>query len=72
MSQRALGIVLLVVGIAILAFGLNATESVQDSVSEGVTGRFTDKTMWYLIGGGALAVLGLVLAFIRGRGLRSA
>jgi hypothetical protein len=62
MSPRILGIVLLVVGVALLAFGFNATESVADSVSEGVTGRYTDKTMWYLIGGGALAVGGVALA----------
>lgn len=67
MSPRILGIVLLVVGVALLAFGFNATDSVADSVSEGVTGRFTDKTMWYLIGGGALAVGGAVLALRGGR-----
>jgi hypothetical protein len=66
MSQRVLGIVLLVVGLVVLAFGLNATDSVSDSVSEGVTGRYTDKTMWYLIGGGALAVLGAGMAIMRG------
>lgn len=68
MSNRILGFVILVVGLLLLAFGLNASESVADSVSEGVTGRFTDKTMWYLVGGGALAVLGAGLAFFGGRG----
>lgn len=64
MSNRVLGIVLLVVGLLLVGFGLNATESVSDSVSEGFTGRFTDKTMWYLIGGAALAIGGLALAFM--------
>ncbi len=67
MTTRVLGIVLLVVGLALLVFGLNSTESFADSVSEGVTGRFTDKTMWYLIGGGALAVGGAVMAMRGGR-----
>jgi ABC-type dipeptide/oligopeptide/nickel transport system permease subunit len=64
MSNRVLGIVLLVVGLLLVGFGLNATDSVSDSVSEGFTGRFTDKTMWYLIGGAALAIGGLALAFM--------
>ncbi len=62
-SQRVLGLVLLIVGLILLVFGLNATESVADSVSEGVTGRYTDKTMWYLIGGAAAAICGLALTF---------
>lgn len=67
-SQRTLGLVLLVVGVVLLLFGLNATESVTDTVKEGLTGRFTDKTMWYLIGGAALGVAGLALTlFGRGR-----
>jgi uncharacterized membrane protein len=63
MSSRALGIVMLVVGVVLLFFGLNATDSVSDTVSEGVTGRYTDETMWYLIGGAALAIGGALMAF---------
>jgi hypothetical protein len=66
-SQRILGFVLLVVGVILLIFGLNASDSPADTVSEGLTGRFTDRTMWYLVGGAALAVLGAALAFFRGR-----
>ncbi|HEV8113673.1 MAG TPA: DUF3185 family protein [Planctomycetota bacterium] len=58
MSPRIIGIVLLVVGIVLVLFGLNATDSVADTVKEGVTGRYTDKTMWYLIGGAALIIAG--------------
>lgn len=67
MSSRALGIAALVVGLVLVVFGLNASDSVADSVSEGFTGRFTDKTMWYLVGGGALAALGLGMTLL-GRG----
>lgn len=67
MSNRVLGIMMLVVGVMLLVFGLNATDSAADSVKEGLTGRYTDKTMWYLIGGGALAVGGALLAFAGGR-----
>jgi len=69
-SNRVLGLVLLVVGIALLAFGLNATNSVVDTVKEGVTGKYTDKTMWYIIGGLASAVLGAALTLFGGRGSR--
>lgn len=71
MSTRVLGIVVLVIGLVLLGFGLNSTSSAADSIKEGVTGRYTDKTMWYLIGGGALAVLGAASAFL-GRGTRGA
>ena len=66
-SQRILGAVLLVVGLILLYFGLNATDSVSENVKEGLTGRYTDKTTWFIVGGAAAAVAGLVLAFVGGR-----
>lgn len=60
--SRIIGLVLLVVGVALLYFGLQATDSIGEDLHEAVTGRFTDRTMWYLIGGGALGLLGLLLA----------
>lgn len=71
MSARTIGLVLLVVGIILVIFGLNASDSVADSISEGVTGRFTDKTMWYLIGGGAMAVAGLAMSARGGKSASS-
>lgn len=71
-SQRILGLVLLALGIVLLLFGLNATDSVSDSVSEGFTGKYTDETMWYLIGGGVLIVVGGGIAFLKGGGARTA
>lgn len=67
MAPRVLGLVLLVVGVILFAFGLNASDSVADSVKEGITGRYTDKTMWYLIGGAALAIAGAGTALFGGR-----
>ena len=66
-SKRMLGLVLLVVGVVLLLFGVNATESVSDTVSEGLTGRYTDETMWYIVGGAALAVLGGLMTLFGGR-----
>ena len=68
MHPRFIGALCFVVGLILVGFGLNATNSVVDSVSEGVTGRYTDKTMWYLVGGGALLVVGVWMGiFSRGR-----
>lgn len=69
-SQRIFGLILLVVGVLLLLFGLNATDSVSDTVSEGVTGKYTDKTMWYLVGGAAMAVVGLALTLFGAGGKR--
>lgn len=66
--QRIAGIVLLVLGIVVLMIGLNSSESVADQVSETFTGRFTERTTWYILGGIAMAVVGLVLAFVGVKG----
>lgn len=60
-GTKLLGLALLVVGAILLYFGFNATESVGERVVEGVTGKYTDQTMWYLLGGGAAGVIGLGL-----------
>jgi hypothetical protein len=61
-TNKLIGIILLVLGAVLIYFGLNATESPTEEIAEAVTGRYTDQTMYYLIGGAVSAVLGLVLA----------
>jgi uncharacterized membrane protein len=69
MSQnRIIGIALLVVGAVVLVIGMNASKSVGDQVSNAFTGRFTKETMWYLIGGGAAALIGLLMVLGGGKG----
>lgn len=58
MSPKLLGIILLVVGVILLIFGFNASQSLGDQVTETVTGRFTDETMWFIIGGAVAIVVG--------------
>ena len=62
-TQRVLGLVLLVVGLVLLYFGYNASQSVGEQVVEGITGRFTSTTMWYLIGGITAIACGVFLGF---------
>ena len=65
-SQRIVGIVLLVVGIVLFVMGMNASDSVADKVSDTFTGRFTDKTTWFIVGGIGTALLGLLMTLFRG------
>ena len=60
-ANKSLGLVLLVIGAILLYFGLTATDSLVEQGVEAVTGRYTDNTMWYLIGGGIAAAAGLGL-----------
>ena len=60
-TNKLIGIILLVLGGVLIFFGLNATEAPMEEISEAITGRYSDKTMYYLIGGAISAVLGLVL-----------
>jgi len=64
---RIVGVVLLVVGVALLVVGINSSHSVVDRVSNTFTGRFTDTTTWYIVGGIAAGVLGLLM-LVMGRG----
>lgn len=69
-SQRIAGILLLVIGVALFLFGMNASESVTDQVSELFTGNFSDTTVWYIVGGIASAVTGALLLLAGGRAWR--
>ncbi len=60
--NRILGVVLLVVGVIILYFGLQATDSVGESIREGITGKYTDKTTWYIVGGAVAIIVGAMIA----------
>jgi hypothetical protein len=59
---RVLGYVLLVIGVVLIIIGVTGSRSIADNVTNWFTGHFTQSTMWYLIGGIASAVAGLLLA----------
>ncbi|MDT8310000.1 MAG: DUF3185 family protein [Methylophaga sp.] len=60
-SNKVLGIALLVIGVILLFFGYNASQSLGEQMAESFTGRFSDETMWYIIAGAASVVVGAVL-----------
>lgn len=64
--DRILALVLLVVGLILLFFAYQSSQSLGDQVSEAVTGRFTDSTTWFLILGAASTVAGIGLLMFRG------
>jgi len=64
--MRATSIVFLVIGIILLVFAASAGDSFASEVSETFTGNPTDRTMWLLIGGAALTVVGGI-GLLRGR-----
>jgi hypothetical protein len=60
--NKGIGMALLVVGIALIIYGSNASNSVSSDVSRTFTGAPTNKTMWLLLGGSAAAIVGVVVA----------
>jgi hypothetical protein len=63
--NKAIAIALLVGGMVLIVFGINATDSFGSDVSRFFTGAPTDKAIWMLIGGIVAAVVGLFS--LRGR-----
>jgi hypothetical protein len=56
--NKALSIAILVAGIVLLIFGINAHESVGSEAKELVTGTPTDKSLWLIVGGIVAIIVG--------------
>lgn len=63
--RRILGLILLVAGVLLVCFGVNATQNVNEKVTEQVTGQFSNTTLWYIIGGSITSVLGIGLMCLK-------
>jgi hypothetical protein len=63
--NKTAGIVLLVVGLVLILWGINASESIGSDFSRFFTGTPTDKSMWLLLGGIAATVAGAVTSLRR-------
>ena len=59
MNRWLYGIVLLI-GLALLGLGISAANSVGSETVQAVSGTPSDKALWMMVGGGALALIGLV------------
>lgn len=69
--NRAIGLALLVAGIVVLIFGIQASQSFTSNVSQTFTGAPTDRSIWMIVGGLVAAIVGIVLTFRGGSGTRA-
>jgi len=67
MNQKMIGWVLLAVGIVLIVFGYNASQSFGSQFRQGFTGSMSDKTMMYYLGGAVCIAAGAFLALTRGK-----
>jgi uncharacterized membrane protein YidH (DUF202 family) len=58
--NKAVSLALLAGGILLLIFGIIAYDSSSSDISRFFTGSATDKSIWMLVGGVVVTVLGLV------------
>lgn len=56
--NRILSLALLIGGIVLIVYGINASDSLGSDFSRFFTGAPTDKTIWLLLGGTVAAVVG--------------
>ena len=59
--QSVVGIALLVVGVVLIVFGMQASASLGSRLSELFTGTPSDRTIWYLLVGVVATILGIGL-----------
>ena len=62
---RGLGIVAILVGIALVILGIVATQQTGEKIVGEMTGHYTSKTVWYIVGGVALIAGGFGLRRIK-------
>lgn len=65
MAIRAIGIILIVLGAALLIFGFMESEGVGAELNEFFTGSPPDRVIWMLIGGAISLALGIFLSLYR-------
>jgi uncharacterized membrane protein len=65
-NGRVFGIAMLIIGVVLLVYGVNATHSVSSEFSRLFQGAPSEKSVWLIMAGGLLAGLGLVQS-LKGR-----
>lgn len=61
--NKAIGVALLVAGIALLIFGIQASNSFSSNISQTFTGAPTNRAIWMFVVGLAAAIVGIILTF---------
>ena len=59
--QRIIGVLILIFGMGLLIVGMTSSRSMADQISNTFTGRFTQATTWYILGGIVTGLLGIFL-----------
>ena len=59
--MKLIALALLVVGVILVVYGIGASESLASDFSRFFHGTPTNKSIWLMIGGGVLGVLGLAV-----------
>ncbi|MCC5987031.1 MAG: DUF3185 family protein [Pararhodobacter sp.] len=62
-SSTIVGFVALALGGVLLFVAWRASNAPVDQLSQALTGRYTDNTMWYVLGGVAGVVVGAALLY---------
>lgn len=60
MNRKMISSALLLAGLVLLYFGYQEYQSLGSEVEEFVTGSPSNNAVWFLVGGGAAAIAGLV------------
>lgn len=63
--NKLVGIAAIVIGIILLTFGINATDSLSSEFSEFFEGSPSNHSIWLMVGGIVAIVAGLGLTFYR-------
>lgn len=60
MSKKMISSALLVAGLLLLYFGYQEYQSIGSEVEEFITGSPSDNAIWFIVGGAAAAIAGIV------------
>ena len=64
--RTMLGMLIVMLGVLLMIWGLDAYDSFASQVSRLFTGSPTDKSQWLLIGGAFALLVGMAIGFSRG------
>lgn len=64
---RIIGWTATVIGVFLVVAGILSTQETGEKIIEGFTGHFSDKTMWYILGGLGLIIVGAAVGRIKRR-----